>query len=448
MSATVSPSADVVLGDLGALLLDGGVSVTDVRGTLERASAVMAAHERLAFAVLPQQVLVSRPGVPGSTTISTATGRDLSFRQAAHASRLARRLEAGRTELDAAAHHIDRIRAIRRRHPGLQRILGGALLSAGLAVLFRCPWWAVALVLLVGAVVGGIIVAAERFRSAAAIVPFVVALLSTVAVGAVAAVLGVETVPLFAVCAPVAILVPGALITNALLELTAADIVTGASRLIYGLILLAFMSAGIFAGASLTGLRIDPASAALVGETARVMGQPGWAAVPPLWLSWIGVVVLAVGVGLSFGSGFRLTMATVLIMLSTYSALMLLTPMIGSTVATGVTAALLFLAARTVERATLAVPATVSFQPAFLLLVPGTVGLVALASFDAQALAAAPFVFVSLCVGTKVGALAADAIGVSRVPARRSAEQAQLRTATPESASGVDTTGTADAARN
>ncbi|WP_424980820.1 threonine/serine exporter family protein [Microbacterium sp. S308A+] len=414
MPSSVSSSAEVVLGALGALLLDGGVSVTDVRGTLERASTVTAAEERLEFAVLPQQVLVSRTGIPGSTTISTATGRDLSFRQAAHASRLARRVEAGRIGLHATPHHIDRIRAIRRRHPALQRVLGGALLSAGLGVLFRCPWWSIALVLLVGAVVGSIIVMAERFRSAAAVVPFVVAFLSTVAVGTAAAVLGIGNVPLFAVCAPIAILVPGALITNALLELTAADIVTGASRLIYGLILLAFMAAGIFAGATITGLRIDPESAALVGETARVVGQPGWAAVPPLWLSWIGVVVLAVGVGLSFGSGFRLTMATVLIMIGTYSALMLLSPMTGSTIATGVTAALLFLAARVVERATLAVPATVSFQPAFLLLVPGTVGLVALASFDAQALAAAPLIFVSLCIGTKVGALAADATGISR----------------------------------
>ncbi|WP_424935889.1 threonine/serine exporter family protein [Arenibacterium sp. S380] len=426
MPSSVSSSAEVVLGALGALLLDGGVSVTDVRGTLERASTVTAAEERLEFAVLPQQVLVSRTGIPGSTTISTATGRDLSFRQAAHASRLARRGGGGGgggppppppppgRPGGGGRHHIDRIRAIRRRHPALQRVLGGALLSAGLGVLFRCPWWSIALVLLVGAVVGSIIVMAERFRSAAAVVPFVVAFLSTVAVGTAAAVLGIGNVPLFAVCAPIAILVPGALITNALLELTAADIVTGASRLIYGLILLAFMAAGIFAGATITGLRIDPESAALVGETARVVGQPGWAAVPPLWLSWIGVVVLAVGVGLSFGSGFRLTMATVLIMIGTYSALMLLSPMTGSTIATGVTAALLFLAARVVERATLAVPATVSFQPAFLLLVPGTVGLVALASFDAQALAAAPLIFVSLCIGTKVGALAADATGISR----------------------------------
>ena len=66
------------------------------------------------------------------------------------------------------------------------------------------------------------------------------------------------------------------------------------------------------------------------------------------------------------------------------------------------------------ERVTLAVPATVSFQPAFLLLVPGTIGLVALASFDAQALVSAPMMFLSLCIGTKVGSLLADLARITR----------------------------------
>lgn len=409
-----SAPSDVVLGDLGALLLDSGVSVTDVRGTLERVRDATVPDAGLAFAVLPEHVLVTRVGVPGATTLCPADGTELSFRQAAHASRLARRLEAGRVDVAHVSEHITRIRGIRRRHPALQRTLGGMLLSAGLAMLFRCPWWAVLLALVVGALVAAIVVAADRLRPAAAVIPFVASFLSTLVVGAVAAALDFGTVPLFAVCAPVALLVPGALITNALLELTAADIVTGASRLVYGIIMLGFMAAGISAGAALTGLRVDPHSAALVGETSAVIGHGGWESVPPLWLSWIGVVALAIGIGLSFGSGFRLTVATVLVMLSTYAALMLLTPFTGSTVATGVTAGLLFLAARILERVTLAVPATVSFQPAFLLLVPGTVGLVALASFDAQALAAAPLVFLSLCIGTKVGSLVADALRITR----------------------------------
>jgi uncharacterized membrane protein YjjP (DUF1212 family) len=414
MSASAPVSADVALGDLGALLLDAGVSVTDVRGTLERVREVTAPRTELTFAVFPEHVFVSRPGVPGATTIAAGNGPGLTFRQTAHASRLARRLETGQVGLDQVPDHVSRIRALQRRHPALQMALGGALLAAGLAVLFRCPWWAVLLALFVGALVASIAIVTERVRAASAIVPFVASLISTLIVGVIAAGLDFGAVPLFAVCAPVALLVPGALITNALLELTSADIVTGASRLVYGLIVLAFMAAGIYLGAALTGLSVDPESAALVGETSLVTGHGGWESVPPLAWSWIGVVVLAIGIGLSFGSGFRLTIATVIVMICTYGALMLLSPFTGSTIATGVTAGLLFIAARVLERVTLAVPATVSFQPAFLLLVPGTVGLVALASFDATALAAAPMIFISLCIGTKVGALIADALRITR----------------------------------
>ena len=321
MSPSESVSVDVVLGDLGALLLDAGVSVTDVRGTLERARDATAPDEGLAFAVLPEHVLVNRPGVRGATTIAAGEGFDLTFRQTAHASRLARRLEAGNVGLDQVPAHIAHIRGIRRRHPGLERTLGGALLAAGLAVLFRCPWWAVVLALLVGALVAAIVLMTDRISAAAAVIPFVASFVSTLIVGVVADRLDFGAVPLFAVCAPVAMLVPGALITNALLELTAADIVSGASRLIYGLIMLGFMAAGHLH----RGHRDRPARGSalrrarrrdLAGDRAtRLGGRPAVMAV------WVGVVVLAIGIGLSFGAGFRLTVATVIVMICTYAAL-------------------------------------------------------------------------------------------------------------------------------
>jgi len=307
------------------------------------------------------------------------------------------------------------IRATPRRMPGLQSVIGCGLLSVSLAVLFRCPWWAAALALIVGLLVGALTMLMMRVRAAAAVAPFVSSFLSTLLVGVVANALDLGPVPLFAVCAPVAILVPGALITNALLELTSTDIVTGASRLMYGLIMLSFMAAGLYAGAALTGLRVDSASAALVGEAVQLSNESaGWDALPPLWTAWFAVIVLAVGIGLAFGSGFRLTLVCIVAMTGTYAVLAMFSPVVGSVVAIGIAAAVLFVAARVLERVMLAVPATVSFQPAFLLLVPGTVGLVSLASFDAQALASAPMMFLSLCIGTKVGALLADLARITR----------------------------------
>ncbi|WCD92324.1 threonine/serine exporter family protein [Microbacterium sp. nov. GSS16] len=413
----VMPAAetDVILGDLGVLLLECGTSVTDVRGSLEQVSRRAAPETTLEFAILPEMVMVSRPGAASATTTVIGKGEALTFRQSARASRLVRDLEMGAVPLASAPARMAAIRATPRRMPGAQSVIGCGLLSAALAVLFRCPWWAAALALLVGLLVGGLTLLMMRVRAAAAVAPFVSSFLSTLLVGLVANALELGPVPLFAVCAPVAILVPGALITNALLELTSTDIVTGASRLMYGLIMLAFMAAGLYSGAALTGLRVDSASAALVGEAVHLANESGgWDALPPLWTAWPAVIVLAVGIGLAFGSGFRLTFVCIAAMTGTYAVLAFFSQQVGSVVATGIAAAVLFVAARVLERVMLAVPATVSFQPAFLLLVPGTVGLVSLASFDAQALASAPMMFLSLCIGTKVGALLADLARITR----------------------------------
>lgn len=395
----------MLLGTLGALLLDAGSSVTDVRSALEKARDAAGVGPTLAIGVLPALVMVSEVST-GAATIVNAEGVELSSRQAARANRVVLGLESGSIALAEIPARVRAIRAGTVPPPALPWILGNALTSAGLAVVFRCPWWAILLALLVGALVGVIGLLLRRFREAVAIIPFLAAFASTAIVGLVAATTGFEQVPLFAVCAPVAVFVPGALITNALLELTAADIVTGSSRLVQGLIMLGFMAAGIASGSALTGLHVDPSSAALVGEVAGVgTDLAGWESVPSYWVSWVAVVVLAVGLGLVFRSGWRLTLVSVAVMVTAYALVSGTTPVWGSVVATGATAALLFVATRLLERLVPAIPATVSFFPAFLLLVPGTVGLVAVATFDPESLATPLATFVSLCIGTKIGGL-------------------------------------------
>ncbi len=239
--------------------------------------------------------------------------------------------------------------------------------------------------------------------------PFLASFVSTSLVGVLASVFDLGEVPLFAVCAPVAILVPGALITNALLELTAADIITGAARLVSGLVLLGFMTAGVIAGAAVTGLRLDPGSVALVGDiSSAATSATGWFALPPIEAAWAGVALIALGIGLVFGADRRLLPVTVIAMAFTYLLLTVLAPITGSIFATGATAMALFLVSRLLERMPSGVPSIVTFQPAFLLLVPGTIGLVALTSQDPDTLSTTPLVFVSLCIGIKLGAAISD----------------------------------------
>lgn len=397
----------LALGRVGALLLDAGMSVTDVRDALDDVR-VAAASDDVRVGVLPQLVIVTRRST-GAATMAPAGDSELSFRQSGRAGRLVRELRDKTTPLSAANARIEEIRAETAGHPVARWAFGSVLSAGGLAVLFRCPWWAILLSLAIGGLVGLLLALLQQVRGAAALAPFVASLVSTALLGLAATRLELGPVPLLAVCAPVAILVPGAVITNGLLELTATDILTGSARLVYGLVVLAFMAAGIAAGAVLTGLHLDAESAALAGEVPRlVTDATGWGALPPLWLSWVGIVVLGIGVGFIFASGWSLTLVIVAAMALTYALLISLTPWLGGSVATGVTACVVLLLARILEQRTVAVPTVVSFLPAFLLLVPGSVALVALAAADVQALTAAMATFASLCIGTKLGSVLGD----------------------------------------
>lgn len=395
---------------LGSLLLEAGTSVTDTRKALEQVQQVQTSTRNYGFMVLPQTVLISDAEGEGPVYASRTVESELTTRQAASVNRLLRMLLRGERRLGSVTESASAIRKRPVPAEGTAWILGSALIALGLTILFHCPWWAIALSTVTGAVVGLMTMLMNRITTAAAIVPFVATFVSTLIVGTCAALWDLGPVPLYAVCAPTAILVPGALITKALLELTAADTVTGAARLVSGIVILLFMAAGIYAGAHLTDLTMDPGSAALVGDVvAGSDAHTPWLAIPSAWFAWVGVVALALGIGVAFKAGFPLTCATVGAMLLTYSLLLATTPMVGSIVATGLSAAVLFVGARLVEHTRWGIPSAVSFQPAFLLLVPGTVGLVALTTLDPNTLSLAPLTFLSLCIGAKVGSTVADA---------------------------------------
>ncbi|WP_052226444.1 threonine/serine exporter family protein [Microbacterium mangrovi] len=399
---------ETALAAMGALLLEAELSVTDVREALLQIWPASSTEPAPPVAVLPAAVLVGSAGAQPGTAMAIVPSQSLTIRQGAHAIRLAHGLAGGGIRLDGADARIRAIRRMRLAHPDLAWVLGSALVSGGLSLVFRCPWWAIAASTLVGLLLAVVTAVMGRVRPAAALVPFVAAFLSTTAMAAIDALLGLGPIPLFAVCAPFAILVPGALITNALLELTATDIVTGSARLMYGLIVLGFMYVGIVAGSTVTGVHVDERSSSLVGETIAGSAGPGWGAAPPASVAWVGVVGLALGVCVAFGSGIRLAVVSVVVMLCTYGLLTVLTPAFGAPVATGAVGAVLFVAARLLERMPLGVPASVMFRPAFLLLVPGTVGLVALASLGSSSAEAAVLTFVSLCIGVKAGSVMVD----------------------------------------
>jgi len=388
----------LTLGDLGAGLLDAGYAVTDVQQVLREICATNGRTD-LTIGVLPSAIMVDDP-LAGRTRLVNATGAPLTFAQVAAVAEVARAAETGATGLGPIR---DLVREVRNRPPRLPSpvaVLGSGLMSAGIAVVFRTTWWAVALDFVLALIVGAVLVYGGRVAGLMAVLPFVAAFAVSVVVYGLAADLQLGAVTLFVVCAPLVVLIPGATITTGVVELAAGDVVSGGGRFVSGLIMWATLAVGIAAGA------------ALVDVPAATMHQPPASEVAG-WVAWPAVVVLAIGVGLFFDASWNLTAVIAVVLLATYGVVILAQLFAAGPVASGIAAAVMLPILRLLEVLRPGWPAAVTFRPAFWLLVPGSLGLVAITQYAAgdqgttgdALLGGVVATVVAIAVGVQVGAV-------------------------------------------
>jgi uncharacterized membrane protein YjjB (DUF3815 family) len=232
------------------------------------------------------------------------------------------------------------------------------------------------------------------------VLPFLAAFAVSAVVYWLAADLRLGTVTLFVVCAPLVILIPGATITTGVVELAAGDVVSGGGRVVSGLILWATLAVGIAAGAAVVGV---PAGVAYEAPADAV---PGWAV-------WPAIVVLALGVGLFFDASWSLTAVLVVVLTVTYAVVAGAQALASAPVASGIAAAIMLPTLRFLEVMHPRWPAAVTFRPAFWLLVPGSLGLVAITEVSSAGgqdsgqtlLVGVVATVVAIAVGVQIGAV-------------------------------------------
>jgi uncharacterized membrane protein YjjP (DUF1212 family) len=396
------PDPALALGELGAALLDAGYAVTDVQRVL---AEVADAHGRadIAIGVLPSAVLIDNPA-DGRTRLVNATGEQMTFRQVAAIASIA---DAAQRAAEPPPRLRDRLHAVRdlpAKFPRPVAVLGSGLMSAGIAVVFRTTWWAVLLDFVLALVVGAVLIYGTGIKGLSALLPFLTAFAVSGVVYGLAPYLQTGGVTLFVVCAPLVVLIPGATITTGVVELAAGDVVSGGGRFVSGLILWAMLAVGIAAGAAVLGAPVDGA------EVTPAFPVPGWAVVPA-------VVVLAVGVGLFFDASWSLTAVLVVVLTATYGLVAAADTVTAAPVASGVAAAVMLPLLRLLELQHPRWPAAVTFRPAFWLLVPGSLGLVAItqvsASGDAPSgqalLGSVVATVIAIAVGVQIGAVVSSA---------------------------------------
>jgi uncharacterized membrane protein YjjP (DUF1212 family) len=382
-----------MLGALGSALLSSSRATSDVEEILH---SLAAAYERpqLRSFVLPTLVLVEDPSSPADrTSIFPATGAALRLDQTGDLERLVTKAASTRMPPPDVVAELDRIRSTAPRFGIVVTIIGHAILTVGFGLVLNPTAAALPVYLVLGLIVGTIVVLCSRLATLALILPVVTSFTVTLLTGLfIAPLVGDDTIRL--VAPALVSFLPGLTLTLAAVELTNAQVVAGASRMVYGIAQLGLLSFGVFAAVSVMGSHAASGSPAQLGA----------------WAPWVGVVLTAVGYTL-FSVAPRGAFGWILFALAVaYGAQTIGSVLVGAELSGFVGAVVVIPVVYLVRRLRWAPPAAVMLTCAYWLLVPGALGFIGLSEVTAGAEGAANTIvqtFVSLvaiAIGMVVGA--------------------------------------------
>lgn len=314
---------------------------------------------------------------------------------------LQRTVDAARTGMlspRSVVEKIARIRAMQPEYPRIIRIIAYGFLSAALSVLLGASWNGVAVAGALGLAAGAALMISERMpRRYDALNTVALAFgVSLVVFLLLRAGFGYGILP--ALVAPLVLLLPGTLLSTAMLELTTGHLISGAGRLAGGATRLLLLGAGILGAAAVVGLPdIDlDVDASLLGPLAP----------------WIAVAVLGVGISVHASAPRRALPWMILVLYVAYAAQVLADQLVGGVISAFIGALVLTPVTSLVARQPTGPAALVTFTAGYWLLVPGALGLIGVTDLLGEDGAAATSLLATLStmVAIALGVLAGSAI--------------------------------------
>ncbi len=383
----------------GRLLLASGDAVSDINLRLRSIATVWGAPEAQ-FIVLPNLMMASfDPNRPAHIMSRDLASDHLRIDQVIRVMHLARIAERGKLLPDEAIHSLREVERSKLRRPILPEVIGTVIMTFGMALLFRPDDASIPLYLGLGTLVGLMLALARKLPGLSAVMPVVVAFVASIVAFSVTGD-RYDSAPVEALIPALAVLLPGALLTMSAVDLASGEVVSGSSRFLEGMLQLALLAFGIFAAASLMGVQPSANQAHGDGFTA--------------WAPWVGVPVFAIGVSVRESAPRAILPWLLLVLLVAHGSQLAGDAMFGP-VLSGFTATLVVVPlVQYLERFDSAPPAFALFLPAFLMLVPGSLGLLGvseLATIEPTnggiggivgALSAILSIALGLLVGTKV----------------------------------------------
>lgn len=385
----------------GAAALAGGRPVDEVEAELRRMGAALGAPA-VQCAATPTGLFVSL----GSDAAAgfQSVGPPLRFDQTAAIARIVTRiLDRQDLDPDGAVAQLEAVLAAPPLVPRWAAAAGLVPVAAGIGLILQPSGANLLAAVLCSLIVAGLIELASRSKLATTLLPVVAAFAVGCAIF-VAADQGWLDGPLRTLLAPLAVLLPGALIVTGMSELAAGAMVAGTARLVFGTVQLMLFTFGLLAAVRVVGVPAADLSNVRVDDLG-------------LWAPWLGLLLLAVGVCLNLSAPramlpWMLGLLACTFLAQTGGQEAYNAP--AGAFAGGLVAAL---GAAVVGRVPGAPPALPVFLPSFWLLVPGSLGLIGTTQLAADTgdgfatAVGAIAVIVAIALGVLIGSAVGRALG-------------------------------------
>jgi uncharacterized membrane protein YjjP (DUF1212 family) len=348
----VPPALVELLRGLGIALLNSADSAAT---TTEMLQDVAAAYDvDLQAMVMPTGILF-RIGTAEVDLVSVPA-RSLRLDQIAEVNKLIALLQRAAITPALGLRRLHQILTSPPRFGQWTMVAGQVILAVGFGLLLNPDVLALPFYAALGAFVGVLRLIADRWATLSVALPVIAAFLVTVIAVKVVAPF-VHDDPIRLVAPALITFLPGATLTIATIELASDQIVSGASRLVWGVSQLLLLAFGVFVGLSLVGTVADT-GAAQVGA----------------WAPWIGVFLVGIGY-LLFASAPPGSLVFLWIALfGSYAAQSLGAAVLDPSLSGFVGGLLIVPLTHLLAKFRRSPPAAVLLLPAFWLLLPGALG--------------------------------------------------------------------------
>jgi uncharacterized membrane protein YjjP (DUF1212 family) len=372
---------------VAAGMSDSMDSVASIERTIAKICATQGLEDAKVLAFPTGVIVQAGDGQQSSVDVTTNYDGLLRYDQISALYALIDSLEAAPVDPADADRELNEIERMPPKFSWPVRVFGYSLFSVGFALMLQPTIATVVVCFLLGLLIGGMYL--SKWPTLQLVLPVAVSFLVTIVV--LIAYVHFDFKDPIRILVPVLVMfLPGAAITIGVIELASNQTVSGASRLISGIVTLLLLAFGIVAAAALMGVDMD----VLQDNPAGTIG---------VWVMVLAIPLYLLGFMFLFCSPWRyfpwLLIVLVVTYLGTYFGSMLFSPQLsgffGALVMTPV--ALWFAAMRRGPTALL------SILPAFWMIVPGSTGLMAIVGGSESGVQSVLVTVVAIALGVLSG---------------------------------------------